>query len=205
MAGFHTLTLYLPKPTLALYVLLYRFLSAVTDRYEEVPYPDDYHAWPQWNTVMLCSTPHHDVLAAFLCRGGHFDHMTQHRDARGYQHIGYISIYAVLKVYWFVFKTGHYVEVVAFSENHGEGDAQGSDLYVRVPSIQEHVYAVVQSSHTVEASSSSSSSSSSRPSSSSLRIPCRHPSSLVVTLRHSSASVATRRLSPSPVVNRRLS
>eukprot|EP00959_Pyramimonas_sp_CCMP1952_P147305 3082862-Pyramimonas_sp.AAC.1 len=112
--------------------MFYRLLAALTERYEAVEQPDG--LWHGWGTVMLCSTPSHDLLEVYLCRGHHVEQLTRHPMARGYYFVGYMSISVMLMFYWDVLLRGHYVEVVAYSEDMVAGDVIG-DLYVRVPAV----------------------------------------------------------------------
>lgn len=125
MAGYHTVTLFVPKLALAQLSLFYRYLTRSVDRYEPVETPpglvlagampvDDY---PQWNTITFCSTHHHDLFSVWVLRGHHLEQLTKHSTARGYHHLGYMPIHAALNLYWHIFDQGHYVEVFAYSED----------------------------------------------------------------------------------------
>ena len=146
MAGYHTMTLFLPKPAARWLATFYRLLTAATSLYQAVEVEEQ---WEGWETVMFLSTPAHDLLQVYLCRGPHFEQLTTAYAARQQHFLGYMSIYAMLKFYYHVLKTGHYVEVVAYSEDMLQGDVV-SDLYVRVPAVHTDLYAVIPSTCTIE-------------------------------------------------------
>lgn len=137
MAGCHTVALILPRPAPQWLAFFFQLLSAATDSYVRVH--DYWHGWQGWQSVRFSGSSSHDLFEVHLCRGSHFDELTQNPMGRGHL-VGYISIYAILKFYWHALRRGHYVEVVAYSEDAVTGDVL-SDLYVRIPFLSTSMYA----------------------------------------------------------------
>lgn len=147
MAGFHALTLFCPKPVQrALVQLFYELLTAEPDRYVNVNLGTIPDGWASYDTIMFMSCSYQDIMEVYLCRGSHFTQLTSHPAGRYQHYLGYISNYAILRVYHDIFLLGHYIEVVAFAEDYIT-NGNVSDLYVRVPSVSSDLYAVLWSSH----------------------------------------------------------
>ena len=145
MAGYHTITLFLPQPT-AWLAYFYSLLTRVADRHEPIEVPTE--AWHGWGTIMYVSTHHHDVMDVYQCDGTPHDILTSYSGARAYHHLGYMSIYSTLHLHYAVFRSGQYVEVLAYSEDiHRD---RVSDLYVRVPAISPDAYAIIPSDCSIE-------------------------------------------------------
>ena len=151
MAGCRTVALLLPKPARQWVALFYRLLTAVAHSYVSVHEQDAAYPWHGWETVLFCARSHDDLWEVHLCSGSPFEQLTIFSGVRDFYEpahntmargslVGYTSIYAILKLYYEVFQRGHYVEVVAYSEDLVPAVVM-SDLYVRVPFMSTSLYA----------------------------------------------------------------
>lgn len=147
MAGFHAVTLFVPKPLQqALVQLFFSLLTAHPEHYEPVIQDNSPEGWASYDSIMFMSCNHQDRMVVYLCRGQHFQMLTSHPAGRYHYYLGYMSNYSILRVFNSVFEMGHYVEVLSFKEHHYP-NRNTSDLYVRVPSLSTDHYVVLWSAH----------------------------------------------------------
>ena len=144
MGGFHTITIYVPKLAALHVAQFYRLVSKAAEHYEAVDDPPPFPAYAEWETIMFTSTPTHDCMEVYSCRGKHMEQLTISKKSRGHWKIGYMHITHIIQLYWDVFMHGLYVEILGYKENIADRD-YCSELYVRVPRVHASLYAVLRS------------------------------------------------------------